>query len=65
MGSRTRTKETKTRNKDISPLYSTTIEVELAVLRLDRNGCVSMVGPADGTKLSAERKTKYYRYLRG
>jgi hypothetical protein len=35
-------------------LYSTTIKVEMTVLRLDRDGSVSMVGPADGTKLSAE-----------
>jgi hypothetical protein len=64
MGSPTRTKETKIRNKDITPLYSTTIEVKLAVLRLDRDGSVSMVGPADGARLSAVRKIRNYRYLR-
>jgi hypothetical protein len=62
MGSRTTTKETKIRNKDLAPLYSTTIKVEMTVLRLVRDGSVSMVGPADGMKLSAERKNKDYTY---
>jgi hypothetical protein len=34
----------------------------MTVLRLDRDGSVSMVGPADGTQLSAERKNKDYSY---
>jgi hypothetical protein len=34
----------------------------MTVLRLDRDGSVSMVGPADGTKLSAERKKEDYSY---